>query len=131
MAVLINGGGGGGGASGIYIRGVALAGFQIDGALAIGSNLAPLVSIPTDQPVGSGIFRVKEAPDGDDLVIVLKLNGVAWLTLTIADGTTSVAPTPAALVAAGPLTADGLITLDITSVGTTFPGADLSGLLFR
>jgi hypothetical protein len=52
------------------------------------------------------------------------------MSLTIAAGNLSVQPTAAQLTAAGVITGSASITMDITAVGTTVPGADLSVFIY-
>ncbi len=73
---------------------------------------------------------MKTAPTGADLTLTIYGGSTAWLSLTIAAGTTSVVASPLDVDAAGPLPANTNIRLAITGVGTTFPGADLSVFVY-
>lgn len=64
---------------------------------------------------------VKIAPDGADLIVLIYQNAVLWATLTIVDGDTTASGTGASAIAVG-----NYWRVDITSVGTTFPGSDLT-----
>jgi hypothetical protein len=75
-------------------------------------------------------FVVKSAPVGADLTFEILAGGVLWMTLTIAAGTTSVEASAVQLSAAAVIAVNAIVTLDITAVGTTFPGGDLSGAIF-
>jgi len=52
------------------------------------------------------------------------------MTLTVPAGATSVAATGAQMAAAGAIAGGVNITLDVTGVGTTVPGADLSVFVY-
>jgi hypothetical protein len=116
-----------GGAGNFFKGGIQ---FSVNGTLGIGSDQAPHVF--TSNPVVAVAVRfvVKIAPTGADLTFNLVLGGVLWMTLTIPAGTTSVAATIGQIVAAEPIPANTAIALDITAVGTTFPGSGLSGAIF-
>jgi hypothetical protein len=64
------------------------------------------------------------APVGADAIVVLNKNGSAANTITIADGDNTAVDTTATTFDPG-----DLITVDITQVGSTTPGADLTVLL--
>ena len=116
-----------GGAGNFFKGGIQ---FSVNGTLGIGSDQAPHVF--TSNPVVAVAVRfvVKTAPTGADLTFNLVLGGALWMTLTIPAGTTSVAATTGQIVAAAPIPANTAIALDITAVGTTFPGSGLSGAVF-
>jgi hypothetical protein len=52
------------------------------------------------------------------------------MTLTIPNGSTSVVATAAQIDAAAPIPANTNVRLSITSVGTTYPGTDLSVFVY-
>lgn len=65
------------------------------------------------------------APTGDDFVLVLVRNGTPWVTATIPAGQDTVlVPIDEDILAGDDLT------VDITSVGSTQPGADLTAILW-
>jgi hypothetical protein len=115
---------GGGGSTGQLI-------LSVPGTLGIRSSAAPLVVLFAGATATVFAAVVKTAPVGADLVCVVNVDGTAVATLTISDGTTSTALTVSTAIAAGNGTGvdPGLVTLDITAVGSTFPGADLSVLV--
>ncbi len=94
---------------------------SIDGTLAIGSDLAPMVSLGVTQRATGVRCLVKQAPTGADLTFAIYVGGTLWMTLTIPAGQTSVTATQAQLDAAADITADANIRVDITAAGTTFP----------
>jgi hypothetical protein len=76
------------------------------------------------------VALVGTAPTGAGLTININVGGVLWMSLTIAAGTLSVQASTAQLTASGALAGGAGITLDITAVGTTVPGADLSVFIY-
>ena len=103
---------------------------QVDGTLAIGSNMAPIAALSADSTANGVAVYLKTAPTGAGLTLNIKLGGALWMALTVPAGNTTVVATTAQLAAAGQLTANTSITLDITAVGTTVPGSDLSVFLY-
>lgn len=93
----------------------------VPGTLGIMSSAAPLVSLAADATPSEIVALVKTAPLG------------AALTLKVLAGST---PVGIVVIGAGAVTAsvsggakipaEAVITLGITTVGTTFPGADLT-----
>lgn len=103
---------------------------SVDGVLAIGSDLAPHIFVNKLCRATAIKAQVKVAPTGDDAVVQIKVGGAAYITLTIPDGSTSVDATAAEISAAPDISPDLAITLDITGIGNTDPGADLSVEIF-
>ena len=99
---------------------------SVPGTLSIRSDAAPLVSLPEAKTPTGVVALVKQAPTGADLTCELSVAGSEWASVTIPDGETE-----ARLGASGlrQIGADQLIVLDITAVGTTFPGADLTVMI--
>jgi hypothetical protein len=94
----------------------------IPGTLAIGSNLGPAAFYPTEVTLGTGVSGMLQAgPFGADLVVTIYAGVTLLFSLTIAAGTlfASVAGTPT-------IPADTNVMVNITAVGTTFPGAGLT-----
>ncbi|MCC6591616.1 MAG: hypothetical protein IT168_33325 [Bryobacterales bacterium] len=114
-------------AAGGFSSAVAL---DVAGTLAIGSDLCPRASLLQDSVARAVKAEVKTAPTGADLTVKLYLGTTLWLTLTIPAGATSVTATPAAVEAAEVITAGTNIRVDVTAVGTTFPGSDLSVFIY-
>jgi hypothetical protein len=100
------------------------------GRLAVDTDLAPWVFLPATQPASAVQVQVKNAPLGASLTCQILVAGVTWMTLTIPAGSTSVSATAAQMAAAAPITAGSPIRLDITSAGLTYPGSDLSAMIF-
>ena len=106
--------------------------FQYDGALAIGSSLAPILVAERDHTVGDVYAVLAEPPAGGPVELEIRRNGAAYCGLTIGPGFTA-----SNLVdgfSKGPLRAGDRLTLDVLSVppssaGT--PGRDLTVILTR
>jgi hypothetical protein len=99
---------------------------QVGGTLAIGSNQAPPLQLNATRTPSEVVALVGTAPTGAGLTVNINVGGGPWMSLTIAAGTLSVQATSGQLTTAGAMTGGVSITLDITAVGTTVPGADLS-----
>lgn len=98
----------------------------VPGTLSIRSDAAPLVSLPAAKTPAGVVALLKQAPAGADLTCELSVGGAQWASLTIPDGETEARVGSSGL---GRIEADQLIVLDITAVGTTFPGADLTVMI--
>lgn len=112
--------GGGAGASQVVL--------SVPGTLSIRSNAAPLVQLSTARNVASIRALLKQAPVGGTtgLSLVLKAGAAELAQLSIpADQAVANLTTTGKAIPAG-----ASVVLDITAVGTTFPGADLSVILF-
>jgi hypothetical protein len=95
---------------------------SIPGTLAIGSDLGPAAFYTSTVSLQNGVTcMVKQAPIGADLVVEVYAGTTLLFTVTIAAGTTvgSATGTPAI----GPETP---VIINLTAVGTTFPGSDLT-----
>ncbi|WP_321471162.1 phage tail protein [uncultured Paludibaculum sp.] len=101
-----------------------------DGNLAIGSDLAPIITLHSSQRAVAVRAEVKQAPTGAALTFRVMLGAVLWMALTIPAGQTTIEATSDQLAAAADLAADTRIKLDITAVGTTSPGTDLTVTIF-
>jgi hypothetical protein len=103
---------------------------QVAGTLAIGSNQAPPLQLNATRTPNEVVALVGAAPTGAGLTININVGGVLWMNLTIPAGDLSVQATTAQLTAAGSIAGSASITMDITAVGTTVPGADLSVFIY-
>src|SRR5690606_4917231 len=72
----------------------------VEGTLAIGSDLAPRVSLHKEAAAVAVRAEVKQAPVGADLVIKIYTDATLFMTLTMAAGTTIIEATQAELAAA-------------------------------
>lgn len=95
----------------------------VDGILAIASDVAPPVTAPNAVCPDHVFVEVAEAPTGGDIVLAVKVNGTRWAPFVIKDGETSGYQHLG--MNAGPWPAGAQITIDILSVGTTYPGRRL------
>jgi hypothetical protein len=102
--------------------------FQIGGFLAIQTGAAPDVILDANKAVRDIYAVVKQAPSGAEIAINLNLNGTFYCALAIPDGSTTmtVALDGASLP---PLLAQDLLSIDITGVGLTTPGSDLTVII--
>ena len=100
---------------------------QVEGPLAIQTNAAPPLLVETACSVRDVYAVVQDAPSTDPIVMQLTQNGTVYCELTIAAlATVSNVVNGFAL---GPLQAEALIGLNITSVtetANTAPGSDLT-----
>jgi hypothetical protein len=103
---------------------------QVDGTLAIGSNQCPIVALSAARTPISVVAYTQTGPTGAGLTCNINVGGALWMSLTIPAGAESVAATSAQLTAAGAIAANQNITLDITAVGTSVPGAGLSIFIY-
>jgi len=102
----------------------------VDGNLGIGNDLAPIIALQLAVSPSRVVAKVKVAPTGADIDVRIKEGSNIWLTLTIPAGQVSVEATQFQLDAAGEIPLDSIIQLDLTKVGTTVPGSDLSVLVY-
>ena len=104
--------------------------FQMSGTLGIESNAAQPLYLNRAVTAGDVKAYLQDAPTGSGLTFVIYVGGAAWLTLTIPAGQTSIEASPTQIVALTAIPANTAITVGITAVGTTFPGADLSVFIY-
>ena len=98
--------------------------FTVPGTIGIRSNAAPLIQAPEDLTFSTIVAVVKQAPTGAGINVNVKAAGTLVGTVMIATGATS--GTVTLTGSAGGVNAGALLTIDITAVGTTFPGSDLT-----
>lgn len=99
---------------------------SLNGTIGIASDVCPrefilLTATPTVARVD-----LKNAPTGASAVFKIYQNSTLWLTLTMTATSTSIVATVAQLAAAGAITFGNYWRVDITAVGTTFPGSFLT-----
>jgi hypothetical protein len=100
---------------------------QVEGSLAIQTNAAPPLLVETSCSVRDVYAVVQDAPAGAPIVMQVTQNGVVYCDLTIATGATVSNDVDG--FALGPLQAEAIIGLNITSVvetADTAPGSDLT-----
>jgi hypothetical protein len=98
---------------------------SVPGTLGIRTDAAPRVSLPNAATPAALVALLKRAPQGAGVTVQMQVAGANWATLTIPDGAVSAT----ASSGLGGIAADALVTVNLTSVGTTFPGADLTVLI--
>lgn len=102
---------------------------RVAGVLSIGSDMAPIISTPAPIFPKTVVVKVKQAPTGADVTVEIYVGGILWLTLILPAGSLEISASDSALSVAGAIAQDANIRLDITTVGTTFAGADLVALI--
>jgi hypothetical protein len=100
--------------------------FQVQGFLAVDSNPAPNVIVESAHAVQDVYAVVKQAPVGGPIVIALSQNGSPYCILTIPDGATVSQDVDGFGM---PVLAQAQLSIAITGVGQTSPGADLTVIL--
>jgi len=99
---------------------------SVEGTLAIASDLAPKTYVMADLTPSLLRVDVKQAPVGASLVIALSYYttpGSPTLVATFTVGDGDLADTETTVV---PVPSGAWWEVDITAVGTTFPGSDLT-----
>ena len=94
----------------------------VPGTLGVESGAAPLVTLPADKSFSAMVLILGTLPVGGSVTVQIHANGAAWGPAATASGQVTrfdVSSYPA-------IAKDALIRLDLTSVGLTFPGADLT-----
>ena len=100
--------------------------FQVQGFLAVDSNPAPNVVVEAAHAVQDVYAVAKQAPAGSPIIVTLSQNGLPYCTLTIPDGVTV---SPSFNGFGMPLLAEAQLSIAVTAVGQTSPGADLTVIL--
>jgi hypothetical protein len=98
--------------------------FQIAGYLAIQTAAAPAVIVDADRSARDIYAILAIPPSGAGVTLQLNLNGAPYATVQFGPNTTTSAAVPGFGLPA--LHAGDLLTLDVTGVGTTYPGSDLT-----
>lgn len=94
---------------------------SVPGTLSIRSSATPLVSFAAARSISRVTALLKRAPAGGPLTILVRAGGADLASLTVPAGATQ-----ATIGLARAIAADAVIEVDITAVGPTFPGADLT-----
>lgn len=100
----------------------------VDGLVAIESNAVPPITLPQPGSVRDIFAVVEQSPIGSPLTCVVRVNGTAMATLTIPAGqilSNTIDMTTNPSVEGLVIPADQPVTLDITAVGSTYPGRRL------
>jgi hypothetical protein len=98
--------------------------FQISGYLAIQNGAAPSVIVDADRSVWDVYGIVRLPPTGDSIQLQLNRNGAPYAAVQFDAGATTSTVAPGFGLPA--LRAGDQLSLDITGVGTTIPGSDLT-----
>jgi hypothetical protein len=104
--------------------------FQMQGTLGIEANAAQPLYLNRPVTVGDVKAYVQSAPTGSGISFTIYVGGVEWLSLTIPAGQTAVVATPSQISALSQIPANTAVSIGITAVGTTFPGANLSVFIY-
>jgi hypothetical protein len=98
---------------------------SIPGTLAIAADIGPIVKFLATATPKSIHASVKQAPSGAAITVVVYAGSTVYATVTIAAGQTEGSVSCGAPIAGGTN-----IRVDLTTVGTTYPGSDLSVFLY-
>ena len=104
---------------------------SVDGTLAIGSSMAPIQALAEDATAAAVVCAVELPPIGADITIGITVDGAVWMTLVIPNGQNKVVATAGEIAAAGSLGAGSVVGIQLSTVGTTFPGSDLTVTIAR
>lgn len=102
------------------VKGIAQVDFFIDHTLAILINAGQQIYLESDFSITSYLAAVKIASTGKDILFTVKGDGVEIITGSLTEN----------LLSSGVVTVEGIlpknvaITVDLTQIGTTFPGSD-------
>jgi len=104
----------------------------LDGTVAVEANAVPPVRLPQASSVRDIFATVERPPVGSPLTCVVRVNGTAIATLTVPAGqivsnTIDMTTTPS--VEGLVIPADQPLTLDVTAVGSTYPGRRLIAIV--
>ncbi len=98
--------------------------FQIAGYLAVQTGAAPSVIVDADRVVRDIYGIVGTAPTGAGITLQVNRNGSPYATVQFNTGSATSIPTPGFGLPA--LRAGDIVSMDVTGVGTTNPGSDLT-----
>jgi hypothetical protein len=101
--------------------------FQVSGYLAIQTGATPIVIVDGDRSVRDIYAVVGTAPAGAPINLQVNRNGTLYMTLQIA--ATATISTVVGGFGLPPLRSGDQLTLDISGVGTSIPGSDLTVIL--
>jgi hypothetical protein len=100
--------------------------FQVSGYLAAQTNAAPLILVDADRSVLDIAGMLTTPPLGSGVSLQINRNGSPYAALEFAEGATSTVVRGFGMPA---LKSGDQLSLDITGVGSTIPGSDLSVIL--
>lgn len=94
--------------------------FAYTGNLFITSSLTPVITTSINSVASNVLATVELAPVDADITIKVYQDASLWATITILDGNTSGTIAPPG----GTITTGKKLIVELTTVGTTFPGAN-------
>src|SRR5262249_41819430 len=100
---------------------------EVEGFVAVENGATPDLGIGTSHPVRGIYPEGGQGPSGVPIEIRLNQNGSVYCTLTIPAGTLIASAQDGTLLP--PLQSGARVTMDITSVGQTNPGSDLTVII--
>ncbi|HKW96960.1 MAG TPA: phage tail protein [Bryobacteraceae bacterium] len=101
--------------------------FQVESFLAIETGATPDLIVETSRTVRDVYATIRQAPSGGSVELTINQNETAYCSLTIPDGATISNTVDGSSLP--PLESGGRLSLDITMVGATNPGADLTVII--
>ncbi|HYM06119.1 MAG TPA: phage tail protein [Terriglobales bacterium] len=101
--------------------------FQVEGFLAIETGATPDIIVENAHSVRDVFAMLRQAPVGGPIQLQINQDNALYCTLTIADGATL--SNSVAGKSLPPLIAGARLSLDITAVGATNPGADMTVII--
>ena len=101
--------------------------FQVEAFLAIETGATPDLIVASAHSVRDVFAVIRQAPVGGPVELTINQNGALYCSLTIADGWITSNSVPGA--ALPPLIPGARLSLDITMVGPSNPGADLTVII--
>ena len=99
---------------------------SLSGTIGIASDICPRVQIVSNGSVVGVNISLKIGPTGDNFTVAIYQGLVLWMTLSILDGTTSIDATSSQVAGAVALVNGSYWRVDITNVGSTFPGSNIT-----
>jgi hypothetical protein len=100
---------------------------QVAGFLTINSAAAPDLIVESSHSVRDVFAILKQAPEGGDVDLNIRQNGELFCSLTIAEG--EILSNTVDGVTLPPLEAGARLSLEVTAVGLTSPGTDLTAVI--
>jgi hypothetical protein len=101
--------------------------FQVEAFLAIETGATPDLIVASAHSVRDVFAVIRQAPVGGPVELTINQNGALYCSLTIADG--AITSNSVAGAALPPLIPGARLSLDITMVGPSNPGADLTVII--
>ena len=122
LTALDSGSTSGSGGSGSSVAAIAQIILTVPGTLGVEGGAAPLLTLPAAKKFSTMVLILGTLPIGGAVTAQIYVNGTAWGPAATASGRV----TKFDVSSYPQIAADALLRLDVTSVPTTFPGADLT-----